>query len=1198
MGRDASYGSLLRRGLVFLLTAAAVLAVDGLSTVTAWAGPAALFASPTGTGTTCSSSSPCTFTEALSLVSPGGTIEMYTGTYDGTFSASTAGTSSGSQVTIEPVSGASVTVDGQSAGTDLTVASGVFVTITDITFTGGSGTGSTSSGTCTTTCTGGNAGGAIYNDGGTLTVNGSTFTGDTATGGAADNLCTAGCLGGNAAGAIYSAGGTLTVTDSTLSGNTGTGGATSSVCPINMGLGCFQGNSAGAIYDDGGTASLTTSTLHNNSGAGSDGGGGIFSTGNLTVLNSVVSGSGAGGSSGGGGIYSSGSLTLTNSVVSGNSAFFGGGILSAGGTVMITQSIVSGNSATHGAGLVVNSTTTITQSTVSGNNSSYDSAGILNEGTLTLTNSTVSDNAAAVGGGGIDNNGGTVTVMNSTLSGNSGDGFDNNAGTADLTATLLAGNGPDCVAGISNVTDDGYNIDDDGSCGFSSANHSTSDFTTLDSYLGPLVNNDGTTDTVALLGTAPKDPAIDVVTSSDCPSTDQRGDTRTAPCDIGAYDTDTQSSAVLYVAPGASTTNGDTSCSDAIFSDPASAIEKAAAGTTIDICPGTYQEYLEVASWQTNLTLNGIASSYGSPPVIVFPQSANPNTSTLNADPLVDVDGATGATIQNLEISGPYYDSGCEPDTALHYGIYVGGGGQATINNDYVSEIRSVPSENLNGCQDGIAVGVGNDYPVSGHTPADTGTATVENSTIENYQKVGVLVDATGSRGNIQKSFITGIGPTTVIASNGVEVDDGAVGNVNDNDISANQYTPVSSQGSGVLLYNPGANVIVQGNTLSANDIGIYAYNPGTGLNVENNTVANDTTNPDSEGIQLDDTSGASVSSNAVSSGYVGIDVFDGTTDSTLQNNQVTGASDDGILDQSMTSETPSSTYTSPPAATANTYTGNTASGSGNFDCQDFTAPGGSGTAGTHNTWTTDVGAKSSPAGICSTTATAGSIAVYSGNSQTATVGTNFAKPFEAIVKDSHGNPVSGATVTFTAPSESGPSGTFGDSGNNVTTAKTGANGVAIAGCGATPGCAHPAPFTANHISAGPYSVKATVGGVATPATFTEYNAPGPVYSVSAYSGTPQSTKTGTAFSKALEARPYDKYGNVVYSASVTFTAPSSGASCTFSNGKTSITVATNSSTRVASATCTANGTKGSYSVTATVSGASKSATFSLTNTS
>jgi hypothetical protein len=103
----------------------------------------------------------------------------------------------------------------------------------------------------------------------------------------------------------------------------------------------------------------------------------------------------------------------------------------------------------------------------------------------------------------------------------------------DFVATILADNGSsgDCSGGD---TDQGYNIDDDGSCGFSGT--STSDSPTLDATLGPLANNGGATKTIALLSGS---PAIDVVPAADCPPTDQRGAARTGTtCDIGAYDTD------------------------------------------------------------------------------------------------------------------------------------------------------------------------------------------------------------------------------------------------------------------------------------------------------------------------------------------------------------------------------------------------------------------------------------------------------------------------------------------------------------------------------------------------------------------------------------------------------------------------------------------------------------------------------------
>src|SRR5262245_58771123 len=74
-----------------------------------------------------------------------------------------------------------------------------------------------------------------------------------------------------------------------------------------------------------------------------------------------------------------------------------------------------------GGGILNAGTLTVTDSTLSGNSVRVggQGGGIFNEGTLTVTGSTLSGNSASVGGG-ISNLGGTLTVTSSTLSGNSG----------------------------------------------------------------------------------------------------------------------------------------------------------------------------------------------------------------------------------------------------------------------------------------------------------------------------------------------------------------------------------------------------------------------------------------------------------------------------------------------------------------------------------------------------------------------------------------------------------------------------------------------------------------------------------------------------------------------------------------------------------------------------------------------------------
>ena len=71
-------------------------------------------------------------------------------------------------------------------------------------------------------------------------------------------------------------------------------------------------------------------------------------------------------------------------------------------------------------------------------------------------------------------------------------------------------------------------------------------------------------------------------------------------------------------------------------------------------------------------------------------------------------------------------------------------------------------------------------------------------------------------------------------------------------------------------------------------------------------------------------------------------------------------------------------------------------------------------------------------------------------------------------------------------------------------------------------------------------------------------------------------------------------HNNPVSGVPITFTAPGSGASGTFSNGTATITLAT-ASNGLAAASFTANGVTGSYTVTASASGLT-AANFSLTN--
>jgi hypothetical protein len=115
---------------------------------------------------------------------------------------------------------------------------------------------------------------------------------------------------------------------------------------------------------------------------------------------------------------------------------------------------------------------------------------------------------------------------------------------------------------------------------------------------------------------------------------------------------------------------------------------------------------------------------------------------------------------------------------------------------------------------------------------------------------------------------------------------------------------------------------------------------------------------------------------------------------------------------------------------------------------------------------------------LTNATGPAAAITATGGTPQSAQVGALFGLPLLATVTDAGSNPVSGVQVTFSAPG-AGASGTF-PGGGTTATANTNASGVATS----------PA-FTANATTGGPYTVTASVAGVASPANFALTNTPG-----------------------------------------------------------------------------------------------------------
>ena len=273
-------------------------------------------------------------------------------------------------------------------------------------------------------------------------------------------------------------------------------------------------------------------------------------------------------------------------------------------------------------------------------------------------------------------------------------------------------------------------------------------------------------------------------------------------------------------------------------------------------------------------------------------------------------------------------------------------------------------------------------------------------------------------------------------------------------------------------------------------------------------------------------------------------------------------------------------TFNAPASGASGTFAGgvNTAktNGFGVATAAVFTA---NTTAGDY-TATATVGAHTTSPGFALTNVAGAPalITATAGTPQAAAVRTSFATNLAATVTDSFGNAVSGATVTFNAPT-SGASGFFA---GGVNTATTDSAGVATA-----------ATFTAN-ARAGSYTVTATVAAVTSNPGFALTNLAGAPASITAAGGTPQTTPINTAFAQRLAATVKDSFGNPVAGAIVTFNAPTSGASGTFAGGV--YRGRTNVGGVAIAQVFTANGTTGSYTVTATVGTHTTNPGFALTN--
>jgi hypothetical protein len=271
------------------------------------------------------------------------------------------------------------------------------------------------------------------------------------------------------------------------------------------------------------------------------------------------------------------------------------------------------------------------------------------------------------------------------------------------------------------------------------------------------------------------------------------------------------------------------------YSTIQAAVDAAVDGDSVVICPGTYPEQVSVTK---SISLKGHKDT--DPPQIVVPAGGLVANTTMNngvstaAQILVAPSSPGTANVSNLVVDAA--DNNNTNCSLEMIGIYYKGAGGSIRKNTVQNQIGPVGYQN---CQNGIGILVEN-------TTVGTEAVTIANNRVQNFDKNGIVMGLPGSVGTIQRNTVTGLGPTTILAQNGIELIHGASANISSNVVSDFVYSPLTFGSSGIILHDVSSDdyqtpPTIQRNTVNNATFGIVLDGvngtPGNMIQVLSNTV-------------------------------------------------------------------------------------------------------------------------------------------------------------------------------------------------------------------------------------------------------------------------------------------------------------------------------------------------------------------------
>src|ERR1700686_2608335 len=265
-------------------------------------------------------------------------------------------------------------------------------------------------------------------------------------------------------------------------------------------------------------------------------------------------------------------------------------------------------------------------------------------------------------------------------------------------------------------------------------------------------------------------------------------------------------------------------CPNATFTSIQDAINAANPGNLIRVCPGTYPEQLSI---DKSLSIEGDNGA------ILLPSNMVVNTTGSSGAPIAAAILVKEAA--NVEIEGLIVDTansaitGCAPN--LIGILYQNSSGRIEHN-----AVRNVKlSVSLNGCQSGDAIVV---QSIGG----ETSKVRIDDNSVHDYQKNGITGNESGTEVTISNNIVTGLGPTTGAAQNGIQIGFGGKGRVLRNTVTDNVWSPCVSltncafNATGILVFQSD-DVRVEHNSVATNQVGIFAG--GQNAKIQSNKISN-----------------------------------------------------------------------------------------------------------------------------------------------------------------------------------------------------------------------------------------------------------------------------------------------------------------------------------------------------------------------